>query len=1055
MIRKFSVGILIFCFGISNVNLGWAAEAMEAAPIIVQPGEIQELNQQMIDRDRQNRDEEFKINQLIEENNKLTQSTLASQEDEGLAKINQTMLSYREAQVSRDRARIVANGERGWTSRYGDLIALTEDADAMTVHQDLESRSDMLAEKYQMLTQLKDEMAALNARLNERQQGSLNQNESANAGLNKIGQQQQDKIQTLVAQLGAMDQKINHLDEIIAEKDRQIAQLQESLSIAQQELSVKNETIKDQENQIAALQSTTKNPSSSPTIGTALPPIIVNPSDNQQTITGSNPASALAQIQVELSAKEEIIKQQQKLIAILQSTPNAITSPEANPSLAAKDEAIQEKQNQVDLLKSELENKITELNGQGRKDEIIKQQEDQIAMLKAQAQDLSSKEELIKSQADQMARASEQFNKQGAVYANVQNQVMALRDKMQAQALDLKAKNESIRWLNEVLDVAKKKAEYYQLTSQQDQLTMKQVQDEVQNIKDDFSQRFKNYDQFESAIGSLKSQVNQLGLQLSQKQGQVDLLQSELKDKITQEQDQKDQVVKMKADILEILQVQANKEIYRRNAKAQVDDRVQLAKQLIDLQWQETTLLDEKGNLEAALNDLFDQHAITIEKKIKGLLITHQIQTADLQNRLEELKDGLSQKEQEIGELNTELKNKIAEEKNQGVLADQLQDLKAQLQDKEDLIAMLKKEIQEGQVTKEEEGSLKQQLAAQQDQVNQLKQQLENKTVQSDQMTAMLSEYQKKLESKDNAFNKQLGLILSSKNYQVQLEKQVSDIGAQLQEKEAEVVKVKKEMYDLQELTGAKERDIQTKDLNLSMIQQKTLDDKINEYQGEINGLRATTVRQVKVLTRLRNELALARQQLKGMPSSDELDFLRTGLQKATLQLKKKDQALTQIKIDFDEYAKEFKSQSQEFQSLKDQLLNAQHEINRRDEDLKYRDLAIIRLKEISRKSESNLKTQVRVLTLRVNTLEKELVGKVHTNKVEALQGQLKYANLQIKDLNAQLDRLKSPSRNDPLEEKLQQALDKIDEQGRTINTLVQKLQDAGQSAELTKDAGK
>ena len=41
-------------------------------------------------------------------------------------------------------------------------------------------------------------------------------------------------------------------------------------------------------------------------------------------------------------------------------------------------------------------------------------------------------------------------------------------------------------------------------------------------------------------------------------------------------------------------------------------------------------------------------------------------------------------------------------------------------------------------------------------------------------------------------------------------------------------------------------------------------------------------------------------------------------------------------------------------------------------------------------------------------------------------------------------------SKDDRLREKLKQALDKIDEQGRVIDVLVRKLQDAGQSVNLT-----
>ncbi len=237
MNKNFGISVLILCFSSSAVNFGWAAEVMQVSPIIVRPYELQELNQQMTNRDRQNRDEEIAIQGLIEENNKLTQDTLARQEDQGLKKINQTMLSYRNALFSRDQARIMANSER-WSSRYGDLIALTEDADAMTaVRGDLESKSGLLAQKYQMLTELKDEMTALNDKLRDEGADKLNQKEAIIEGYKKIAQQQQDKIQMLVGRLDEMDRKISRFDEIIAQKDHQIARLKDNLARAQSEAS--------------------------------------------------------------------------------------------------------------------------------------------------------------------------------------------------------------------------------------------------------------------------------------------------------------------------------------------------------------------------------------------------------------------------------------------------------------------------------------------------------------------------------------------------------------------------------------------------------------------------------------------------------------------------------------------------------------------------------------------------------------------------------------------------------------------------------------------------
>src|SRR5208283_6120534 len=98
--------------------------------------------------------EEFAIKQLIQENDKLIQSTLASQQDEGLRKVDQVMLNYRDALLSRDQGRIVANGER-WSSRYGDLIDLTVAVDDMKdLHRDLASKRNLIEEKYQILNDL-------------------------------------------------------------------------------------------------------------------------------------------------------------------------------------------------------------------------------------------------------------------------------------------------------------------------------------------------------------------------------------------------------------------------------------------------------------------------------------------------------------------------------------------------------------------------------------------------------------------------------------------------------------------------------------------------------------------------------------------------------------------------------------------------------------------------------------------------------------------------------------------------------------------------------------
>ena len=855
MNKKFGIITLIFCFGLSSVNLGWATQIIEVSPIIVQPTyDLAEINQQMLAQDRINRDQELAIKGLIDDNQKLTNTALATKQDATLEEINQTLKKYRDYLSSRDQVRIEANNER--FSKYHDLIRLTEDIDDIkdaqgikAVGPTLQMKSDMIEEKYKALSALKGEMIALNEKLKA---------QGVHESFNTASPDQEAKILMLTQRLAQMDEKISHYDEILAQKDRQIAQLK----------------------------------------------------------------------------------------------------------------------GQVDLLKTELENKITQENNQTPKEVRI------------------------------------------ATPIQVVPPVQVEPAQIQPQAVDLKAKDESIRWLNKVLAVTKNKAEYYRLTAEQDQSTLQQVQGEVSKIKDDFKMRFKDYDQFENAIVSLKGQVSQLGVKLSEKKQQVTALKSELENKISQENDQKDQIEKMKNDLRSILDERAKKEIYLRNESLQRDDRIKLAKQLIDLQNQETVLLDEKDNLEAAQSALFDQHATALEAKIKELLSKHQIQAADIQNRMEELKNELDQKEQQVTSLKAALQNKIAEEKSQSVLADQIQDLKSQLQGKEDQIAAMKAQIESGKETQAQADVLKQELADQQVKLDSLKQELEDKNSQLDKMTGMMNDYQKKLESKNDAYNTGLKQTLAVQNEQV---RKIDDLNVQLQEKEAQIVKIKKDLYDLQEWSNAKDKDIQTRDLNLSMIQEKVMDGKIKDYQEKVDALQATNARQVEKVKSLKMELALARQQIKEAPGRDELSFLRTGLEKALAQIKQKDGKLFKIKANVDEYAKEYRKQTREFQGLTQQLLKARQDIDRKDEDLKYKNLEIARLKDLARKNEAAWKAQVKALTQRIDADRKGLT--------------VKPGNEFFK--------------NDPVEEKLKQALDKIDQQGRVINVLVAKLQDAGQTVDL------
>jgi hypothetical protein len=71
------------------------------------------------------------------------------------------------------------------------------------------------------------------------------------------------------------------------------------------------------------------------------------------------------------------------------------------------------------------------------------------------------------------------------------------------------------------------------------------------------------------------------------------------------------------------------------------------------------------------------------------------------------------------------------------------------------------------------------------------------------------------------------------------------------------------------------------------------------------------------------------------------------------------------------------------------------------------------------------------------------------------LQAQLQFANAQIKDLQDKLNKFSTYSKDDVIQQKLKQALDEIDEQGRVINILVKKLEDAGQGVNLSQYLGK
>ena len=111
--------------------------------------------------------------------------------------------------------------------------------------------------------------------------------------------------------------------------------------------------------------------------------------------------------------------------------------------------------------------------------------------------------------------------------------------------------------------------------------------------------------------------------------------------------------------------------------------------------------------------------------------------------------------------------------------------------------------------------------------------------------------------------------------------------------------------------------------------------------------------------------------------------------------------------------------------------------------------MEMIRFKERSTVKENDLLAQIKALTRQSGAVKINPVENNQGDKIEALKAQLENANAQIKDLQSKRDLLKEPVGKDRLQEKLKQALDKIDQQGRMLNMLVDKLHELGQNVDL------
>jgi len=950
MNRNFTTGILIVTFSLSSVNLSLATQVVAVPPIIVQPYDIREINEQTMEQDHVNHEQELAIKTLIDDNQQL--SNTSSPQNAAL-----------EAVFRAEQARIQK------ASRYYDLIRLTEDVDdSKGIADTMGLKKDVMEEKYNILTELKNEMQILNDKL---------KSQSDYQSIKENNAQQMDRIQGLIQQLSDVNQKIQGYDEQLALKDQQIAQLKNSLTQAQDESSAKDMVIAEEKNQITALQS---NPKAVLTTMASVP----------ATPASSSLSLGLAPIIVNLT--------QQGNGVLPSSNSNVALSPiVVNPVPKGGNVAL------PPII----------VNAPDQRDAIIKE-----------------KNEVIRH----LNQALMHLNNSVAIPPIIVNSAIEDKDGI------IKQKDATIHWLSEVLAAVKNKAEYYRLTSQKERIAMEDMQGQVQQIKNDFAERFKDYDQIETSVFALKDQVGQLDIRLSRKQSEVDFLKSELENKDAENktqntvalaaqedlknqiQDKENQISQMTASIQSMQQDAATKE-----TAAQRDDRIKLAKELIGLQQEEASLLQEKDGLEQSGNALLDRHVLAFENRIKQYLVNHQAEAADLQSRLQELKDEMDQKQQEVDSLTAELKDKIAQEKSQGVLSVQIQDLQGQLQEKQDQIASMKNDLQAGQ----DSYALKQQLAEAQSSVEQLQQQLTAKTTDAQKINAIVQEYQQKLEAKNSAYNEQL--------------RRLSVLGMRLQQKNAQIAFLQKNMSDLQQQASGQDQEAQAKDLALSMVQQKAMDDKLNALKT-ING------KQIQEINDLKSQLALTRQELQGMPSSDEVDFLRTGLNKATAELKQKDAMLLTIKANADEYASQFKAQSRDFESLKQQFQDAQEQIQHKDEDFKYKQMELIRFKEQAAIKEGALQDQINALTHKTKMPRTSFThrifvsGKNDAEKIQMLEEQLRGAQKQIDELETELNQFQRGSAG----AKMKQAMDKINSQGRVINALVQKLQDHGQTVDLS-----
>jgi len=139
----------------------------------------------------------------------------------------------------------------------------------------------------------------------------------------------------------------------------------------------------------------------------------------------------------------------------------------------------------------------------------------------------------------------------------------------------------------------------------------------------------------------------------------------------------------------------------------------------------------------------------------------------------------------------------------------------------------------------------------------------------------------------------------------------------------------------------------------------------------------------------LRQELALARQRLQGMPSTDEIDFWKSGLKKAAAELKEKGQMLAGLQAAAGHYPEKLAIQTKALQSLKAQLEGVQQELSKSQGIVDDKTKEILRLKYLSKMAQQDWRKQVMELNRKLDAAQKKFGQKMYENRIMALEKQI------------------------------------------------------------------